>query len=62
MKNEFKVRIYEFINCKINFCIIELIKEAERVRQTGSRNFKEKIYIYHEAAEACRSLGNSPQE
>lgn len=37
---------------------LELIREAERVRQSSSRNPKEKIDIYHEAAEACRSAGN----
>jgi tetratricopeptide (TPR) repeat protein len=40
------------------FCIAELLKEAERIRHAGSRNPKEKIDIYHEAAEACRSVGN----
>jgi tetratricopeptide (TPR) repeat protein len=44
------------------FLIAELLKEAERVRHTGSRNFKEKIDIYHEAAEACRSLGTFLQK
>lgn len=50
MKNEFKL---------VFFWILELLKEAERVRQTGSRNFKEKIDIYHETAEACRSVGKN---
>jgi hypothetical protein len=35
--------------------ILELLKEAERV---GSKTPKEKIDIYHETAEACRSVGN----
>lgn len=36
---------------------IESIKEAERIQYNGSKNVKEKIDIYHEAAEACRSIG-----
>ncbi|CAF2157926.1 unnamed protein product [Rotaria magnacalcarata] len=35
----------------------KLIKEAERIQHSVSRNPKEKIDIYHETAEACRSIG-----
>jgi hypothetical protein len=43
----------------IVFHIIELIKKADRIRHLSSENnSKEKIDIYHEAAEACRSIGN----
>ena len=60
MKNEFKVNIAFFLKKQKNpFSFVELLKEAERVRQTSSRNPKERIDIYHETAEACRSVGNS---
>ncbi|CAF0761948.1 unnamed protein product [Adineta steineri] len=37
--------------------IQKLLKEAERIRHANSRNPKDKIDIYHEVAEACRSVG-----
>ncbi|CAF0740183.1 unnamed protein product [Adineta steineri] len=37
--------------------IQKLLKEAERIRHANSRNPKDKIDIYHETAEACRSVG-----
>jgi len=58
MKKEFKVMSIKNFQVKLFFCIAELLKEAERIRHAGSRNPKEKIDIYHEAAEACRSVGN----
>ncbi|CAF4627766.1 unnamed protein product [Rotaria sp. Silwood1] len=39
----------------------KLLKEAERIYHAGSRNSKEKIDVYHEAAEACRSIGKYDQ-
>ncbi|CAF3606260.1 unnamed protein product [Rotaria sordida] len=39
----------------------KLLKEAERIYHVGSRNPNEKIYVYHEAAEACRSIGKYDQ-
>lgn len=49
------------VSKKKNFIwFIGLIKEAERIRQSSSRNPKDKIDIYHETAEACRSVGNVP--
>lgn len=36
---------------------LELIKEAERIRLSNLKNPKDKIDIYHEAADACRSVG-----
>ena len=38
---------------------IELLKKADRIRQNSSTyNSKEKIDIYHQTAEAYRSIGN----
>ena len=54
MNDEFKVI---FILEKKNFnvkLILELIKQAKHI---DSKNSREKIDIYHEVAEACRSIG-----
>ncbi|CAF4073803.1 unnamed protein product [Rotaria sp. Silwood2] len=40
---------------------MKLLKEADRIYHAGSRNPKEKIDVYHEAAEACRSIGKYDQ-
>ena len=60
MTNEFKVTISSCFRSEIRFFGLELLKEAERVRHAGSKNPKEKIDIYHETAEACRSVGKYP--
>src|ERR1700722_13585962 len=42
--------------------ILELLKEAERARHASSLSAKIKIDIFHEAAEACRSLGKEEED
>ena len=60
MRKEFKVTrssVESRLTSNVPSSLLELLREAERVRQNGARTPAEKIDIYHETAEACRSAG-----